>query len=421
MLTKIKRQIFNIGGGILIKSPALYRIVKRRISRLHIYRTQSLYSYIKNNNLKLKMISDATERDYLIMPKSEENYESGVYKEVVRRPCSRQYVCVLEKAIVRGDTDGVILGDSFLTDKIEFDKKGFSQHPPVGAKIGEDSVLILNSANMENRKIDKAISLIKMWSYNYFHFVFEGMSKLGSVEDIEEYRNWPIIIDECVKRDPRNLEIIELLNVNNRDIIWIKQGECIEVNELVIPACMAWATWDVKEAVKNSWGYMISELAGSYLRETISSRYTPQRQYGCVYVARGNNKRLINEPEVIEYFKDVGFEIFYPDKVRTFREEIDCFATAKCIVSCAGGASTNLVFCEKNAEIYCILPYKFRCDNCQDVTSTVGINSKLRDAQIVQDGGLLMYSRMLFPLEKCEKIVEEMKEKGYLSSRNSLT
>lgn len=414
MMKNIRFRVFAIGAKLMIRIPVFYKLGKLFFPSIIKLNVKPLYDYVNSQDGIIKRISDNVERQYKSCSNDISEYESGIFSKSDLRLCSRQYVCLVENGIVRGDTDGVIVDNYLLTDKILFDQKGFNDHPPIRALIEKDIVIIHCKKNAEQTVCEHAISLIKMWSYNYFHFVFEGLSRLGSVEELTEYSSWPIILDACVKDDKRNLDIIDLLNKNKRKIIWLNKGECIKVKKLIVPACMTWATWNIDSAVSNGWGYMISEDAGLYLRNTILSKWRPQKYYNCVFVARGNNNRLVNESSVIELFKDAGFEIFYPDKVEKFQDELDCFSTARCIVLCAGGASTNLVFCRKDVDIYCILPHKYRCDSSNDVTYTVGISVKHINATIEEDGGFLMRSKFCLPVEKCEEIIRYCKKRGYL-------
>ncbi|MDD6655904.1 MAG: glycosyltransferase family 61 protein [Lachnospiraceae bacterium] len=410
---KTKKDIKVNLSRYLLKSDIAFSVVHFVYRDLLKLRLKSLYDYAFENHRIVSVVNDEVFFDYYKQATTKEEYETWQYKEIEKRECSRQFISIFKNAIVRGDTDAVIVDGCYLTDKIIFDRKGFEEHLPWRFVCTKD-MCIIKGTGSKIRQIPFGISLIKMWSYNYFHFVFEGLSRLGEIEKLEQYKKWPIIIDECVKKDPRNVEIINLLNINNREIIWVKQGEFLQVGNLIQPPTLSWAVWDVPKSVNNAWGYMLDKKTGEYLRNTVLTRYTPKREYNCVFVARGNNKRLINEDEIIEYFEEQGFSIFYPDKAVHFQDEVDCFATANCIVSCAGGASTNFVFCKPSVDIYCLLPFEFRCDNPQDVTQTVGINSHMIDGVIKNNGGLLMSSTFEIPLEKCKRIVDACKEKGYL-------
>ena len=406
----IKRKI----GNAILKYDFLYDVLHIFYKKLSKYSIFSLYEYSVNASAIIKMIDASESFNYYSQATTKELYEIWSYSKTENRKCSKQYIALLRNVTVRSDTDGIFCDGYYLTDKILFDRKGFEEHFPRGGIVKNDKCIIINR-NKKGEKIPQAISLVKMWSYNYFHFVFEGMSRLGEIDKLEEYKSWPILIDECVKKDQRNVEIINILNRNHREIIWVKEGECIEVAKLLQPPTLSWGIWDVEKAVKNAWGYMIDIKAGQYLRNTILENYVPSNYYNCVFVARGNNNRLINEPELISFFEKNGFYIFCPDKIKSFQEELDCFATANCIVSCAGGASTNFIFCKETVDIYCLLPFEFRCDNPQDITNSIGVVSHMIDGKIVANGGMLMKSTFEISLEKCQMIVDKCYEKGYLS------
>lgn len=383
------------------------------------YIIKSLHDYSQNANSIVVMLDMNTTRQCKKPPENKTVYENWSYEQFIVRDASRQYISLIKDAIVIGDTDGIIADGYYLTDKIEFDIKGFLDHKPLCMEGNEKKCIIKYKSDIV-KELPRAITLIKMWSCNYFHFVFESMSRLGEIEKLDKYKDWPLLIDDVVKEDSRNLELIDILNVNKRQIIWVKRTDYILVRELLVPPCMTWALWDIPEGVKKGFGYMIDHKAGEYLRNTILQNHHPKRKYSCVYVARGNNKRLVNEDEIIQHLERNGFDIFYPDKA-TFKDEVDCFATADCIILCTGGANTNLVFCKKNAQLFSILPFEFRCDSPEGITSAVGLNLHMRDAEIVKKGDILMHSTIRFPIEKCDEIIKEFRKMTVAAANRVLT
>lgn len=233
------------------------------------------------------------------------------------------------------------------------------------------------------------------------------------MERFSDYDDYPIIIDDIVKADARNIELINLLNRKNRSIIWIKKGERIFVEKLVLPPWMVWGLSNVKVSLKNNWGYIIDKRAGEYLHQLSERKDLIKRVHNCVYVARGSNDRLTNELEIIKYLSMHEFEIFYPDSA-SFIDELEIFSTANCIVLCAGAASTNLAFCKPSVDVFCILPFEFRIDTSNDISSTVGVTTHMVDAKILENSGFLMKSKIYLPLSKCETIVEYCRRKHYI-------
>ena len=411
-MKNIRKRAEDTVGGIALRYSWFYSILLRIFPCWKKVEIKDLYSFCLQENFIVEMIENLETRCYKAPPKQQTEYEDWKYNDFILRKVTKQYLACVENGIVVGKTDGIFTEKYYLTDKIIFDKKGFVEHLP-HCLSGTDKECIVKYRHNKIIKIPKAIHLIKMWSHNYFHLMLETLSRLWVLEDKEEYADWPLLIDEVVKKDPRNLEIIDMLNKRHREIIWVGINDYVLVEKLLVLPEVSWAIWDVAFSVKYGLGYLIDSKAGLYLRNTILHGYHVKKSYNCVYVARGNNKRLVNESEIIDFFSGEGFEIFYPERA-TFTDEVDCFSSANCIVLCTGAANTNLIFCKQTAAIYAIVPFKFRADSPEDITAVIGVNVHLRDAVLLKDENIMMYSEFEFPIEKCAGIVEDCKRKGYL-------
>lgn len=66
-----------------------------------------------------------------------------------------------------------------------------------------------------------------------------------------------------------------------------------------------------------------------------------------IYISRNRYKyrKLLNEDEVIDALKPLGFEIVYPEML-PFIEQVSLFASAKIVIGTTGSALTNLLFCQ---------------------------------------------------------------------------
>jgi capsular polysaccharide biosynthesis protein len=71
-----------------------------------------------------------------------------------------------------------------------------------------------------------------------------------------------------------------------------------------------------------------------------------------IYIARSNNnnRKLVNELEIIALCVSYGFEIVYPEKF-SFEEQLKLFNSAKYIIGPAGAAFSNLIFCQKGTVV----------------------------------------------------------------------
>ncbi|MHA7852714.1 glycosyltransferase family 61 protein [Roseovarius sp.] len=69
-----------------------------------------------------------------------------------------------------------------------------------------------------------------------------------------------------------------------------------------------------------------------------------------LFLARGHSRRSYNQEDLLKIAQRHGFEAFYPEK-HSFREQVETFARAKCIVGPSGAAFANSIFCQKDTRL----------------------------------------------------------------------
>ena len=68
----------------------------------------------------------------------------------------------------------------------------------------------------------------------------------------------------------------------------------------------------------------------------------------------------------------------------TFREQIECFGQAKCVVAATGAALTNIIFCQPETLIGCIIPAQDKFCMYSTIGYILGLKSLFLDAEIVE-------------------------------------
>ena len=149
---------------------------------------------------------------------------------------------------------------------------------------------------------------------------------------------------------------MNMVNTYNHPIITVLCGEDYLVREMLYPSFLTWGD------VSNS-GYApkMHTMAAEYIRDKIISKYTPSRSYKNVYMARGNNKRLLNENEVIDCLESYGFEIIYP-KNDNYSQILDVFMTADNIFGAMGTNIVSQILSKPSTNIYIISPFEHQYD-----------------------------------------------------------
>jgi hypothetical protein len=91
------------------------------------------------------------------------------------------------------------------------------------------------------------------------------------------------------------------------------------------------------------------DLLYNYLIEKYRSVISPPHKK--IYISRKNQKteekRIDNEEELEEFFKNKGFEVVYPEDFKTFKEQFEFFNSCHILAGISGSGLTNLMFMQK--------------------------------------------------------------------------
>lgn len=277
------------------------------------------------------------------------------------RPSWYIYLSKIRDAVIWGDEDLIYADGHLSSDRKPQNNKYYISNNVL--EIHEESAWVREPKNPEI--IERGINLIKMWSGNLYHFTFEAMARLQLAEALEEYRTWPLIIDEGALCNKWNFQLFPMLNTYGHPVVIVRQGQPYFVKEMLYPSFLNWSEGKAEYAVR------MHTIASDYIREHIMNAYKPSTTYTNIYIARGDNKRLLNEDKVIECLKRYGIEAISP-KIDNYTQFLDAFMTADNIIGVTGTNLTSQAVCKSGANIYMITPFEYQhepqafsiTDNC---------------------------------------------------------
>lgn len=204
--------------------------------------------------------------------------------------------------------------------------------------------------------IQSGISLSGNYSWNYYHFIYEFLTKFLIVDKLDLPKSIPIIVDEIVEHIPQYRELLEYFNRNDREIIFVKGGNCYEVLTLyylpflnLIPPNFK----NIDEIRFNDCLFNLSSI--TFLRDTLLPKMVTMSGKKRIFLSRRNAsiRRSYNESEVVKIFEKYDFEIVYPEKY-SVAEQIYLFNNANFIAGVTGAAFTNILFCNQGCKILCM-------------------------------------------------------------------
>lgn len=203
--------------------------------------------------------------------------------------------------------------------------------------------------------IEEAVCLVGMASFNYFHFNLECLAKLCLINDMEKYKNTPILIDEVVLSFPQFCEELEMLNKDQRKIYYLKRNFSYRVGKVIYISELMHLVFNIKIGYRLQYkDIILSDLAVNLLHDNLAIENTIGRR---LYISRKNAylTRVVNGQQLENVFKEFGYEIICPETM-SFKEQLKIFSEAEFIAGPSGAGLTNLLFANKNSAMICIMP-----------------------------------------------------------------
>lgn len=371
-------------------------------NRIYFYEINDVKEYCTKLKCKYKVLEESKERSVCVpvfFELQEEKIEDYLSPEV--------YIAELDEAEIIGANSFILSHNKCLYDPIRHDKeKRYDVRFSSLKKMMNNLVII--EAKRDNRHIEEAIFMLGFASYNYYHLTIEILSRLAYIDQFEEYRSLPIIVDEIVMKIPQYKQVLEKMNKYQHPVIEIPEDEIYTIHRLIYPSANVWMPINVKsrELIQTN-DFMI---APSALHNIRNAMLTPNdvKPHKNIFISRKNTKaiRLKNEIQVRELFEKKGFEIIYTEGM-SLEEQIQCFQEAKCIVATSGAALTNIVYCQPGTVIACIIPEEYKFYMYSTIAYLLGLKPVFLNARVTMR--TLYTASDIFEIELgyCLRFIEE--------------
>lgn len=408
----IKRRVTNIKNKVSIKIwyilyifPTLLKTYGRINKKVHFCTITSIFDYCNQKDNVIKIFDPSTER--YVRCESNNYLEFENEKNMISVPTFKVYLSKIENAKIIGNTDFIIVDSLYMTDRMKWDPSGIYCFNPPCVKVMEGTNVIVKPKHIIKQDIDKGVFLLGRWTENYYHLSIDIISRLQYIDEFDEYADYPLLLDEYVFKDSRSVELVKKLNVRNHPIIKIQTGCMYNINTLIYPSIHSWSFLNYNNRNITFMG-ATHELALKYLRNSLITPEMSNLTKEKIYISRGNNKRLINEFEVADFFKSHGFRIVNTDTM-TLKEEIECFNSAEILIGVIGAAFTNLIYCNEQVKIYQICPIEHQLTGYSPLSDPLNLNLKYLTAEICNRGKTVNTSTFYLPISKCEQLIQSLK------------
>lgn len=319
------------------------------------------------------------------------------------------YYADLSNVTVHGGTGLVIAGRNVLTDICENDTENRVKYTCFTIKKGSKRAFYLEiNDNLE--EIDVAVNLCGLASWNYYHLTFEILSRYEYIRTIIEKENIVVLLDEWAKKYSQYEDLIKCV-LRNADIKYVPTNTRIYCKKLIYPSMNTWMPINVrkKDQFRIS-DNLIAESAIENIRNATEHLRSEQSDLK-IFISRKNAtySRIKNEEEVAELFKEAGYRIVCTEDL-SFKEQIELFSSASCIVGASGAALTNLVYCNPETVFGCIIPKEYGFCIYSSIAHMVGCKVLFLDTKISGTGQSIAAEQWLVDLNECKGYIKELQE-----------
>ena len=361
----------------LDKFVRLIQRVKRNMVRAYKCMTYPCYEYTNLESAseeipeKVKLLPFASLQSFYQLPTYYPNVASlskEGFEVTVKRALIHNARCFVYSDLIVLPNDKIIneLKDvEYYRDKVDFTDEIILRDKETSCQ--------LNTKNInETQKIPSAIKIGGMFGFNYYHFVYQLLTRLNYTNDIDS--SVPLLLDASARDIPTLKQLVELTNVQKREILYLDYECCYEVGDLYYITSPNIIAPNIKSK-KFDLGKMAAFTSEglAYLRDALLPHKSTIQTPEYVFIARrkATKRRGYNEQECGETLKKLGFEEVYPETL-TLAEQIAVFNNAKIIVGATGAAFTNLIFCSNKTNVVILSNYKVGFPYFSSIASFVG-------------------------------------------------
>lgn len=319
------------------------------------------------------------------------------------------YIAELHDVIVHGGTGFILAGDSALTDIVTNDSEGRVEYAFGLIRRGTKNRFYIE-VKEDICEVDCAINLCGMAAFNYYHLTIEILSRYEYVRNYLSSSNVTVLLDEDARKYHQFRELVGII-IGNASITYVPPGQRVRCKKVICPSMNTWMPMNVRHKIDFRMSdNMIAKSAVENIREA-TKLYRKEKTDRKIFISRKNTSisRIQNELEVIELFKNAGYEIVCTEEL-SLQEQIEMFSTSTCIVGATGAALTNMIYCNPGAVFGCIIPRKYGFCIYSSIAHMVGCKILFLDAEVTKTGGAIYIEQYKVDLDTCQRYIRELND-----------
>ena len=333
---------------------------------------ECIENYTSKKPLNIKYISSSS----LILSYSSPKFDQQVMKDfdLVNVSGFKKYAIELKNAQVIGGSSLILLDKQSALYEIKCNdiQRRYSYSDEALHCYNDKYCLIKSTASEIG--YEEAISLAGNFSWNYYHLLYEILTKFEQINDSDLDLNIPVLVDQICFGVPQYLELLTLLNTRGRKLLALEKGKRYMVKRLYVFSCPNIIPPDylnISDAKAEDILYDLHSL--NYLRTNLlnysSNTDFPKRIF--ISRSKASQRRKYNEEQIYKALTTYGFKIIYPEEY-SVADQIALFGNADFIAGGTGAAYSNLLCCKKSCKVICFTNYSLPISIFSTIASYVG-------------------------------------------------
>jgi capsular polysaccharide biosynthesis protein len=225
-----------------------------------------------------------------------------------------------------------------------------------------------------------ALQVIELIDNEKLHFVLHSRSKKQIADNFDN-----LLIELLLEKN------INYTSVNSSAYDYVNAKNFIPINGV-----------SIEKGIPILYDYLIKKynLPPAMTNKKI---YVSRSKYG------GEEKRIDDEKALEKLFEENGFQIVYPEEIKTFREQFELFNSCSVLAGLTGSGLTNLILMPKNQivlEIVTKLKIGVTDSSTGQVFTEEQIHDHYKEFSIIKDHIMITIFNMDKSVEDVQKKIE---------------
>lgn len=317
------------------------------------------------------------------------------------------YIAELQNVTVHGGSGLVIVGERTVTDVCANDVENRVQYRSGPIRRGSKKCFYVETSK-DVDEIDVAINLCGFAASNYYHLTLEILSRYEYVRNYIEDRNIPVLLDEGARKFPQYVELINEV-LKDAKVIFVPEFKRIKCKTLIHPSMNTWMPMNVRK--RNDFRIadnLIAHSAITNIRKA-AEEYRLSKGDRKIFISRKNASfsRIVNEKEVAQLFQEHGYDIICTEDL-TYRQQVELFSSAGCIVGATGAAFTNVIYCNPGTVFGCIIPRKYEFCIYSSIAHMVSCKELFLDAKVCSRDRAMSAEQYRVDVDECRQYIDRL-------------